>query len=117
MGLDSEWEEHLNRWVLGVQSALGTGAALPPFPAAGKAPMAGEAPASENDPRATGQMESGDAADRAAEKPQNDGDRNVTPAGRSVIPLTQSSAVPATPGATASRHTGAEEGASATRGR
>ena len=117
LGRNSEWEGHLNRWVLGVQSALGTGAALPPFPAAGEAPTAGEALASESDPQATGQMEPGDAAARAAENPQNDGDRDVTPAGRSVVPLTQSSAVPATPGATASRHTGAEEGASATRGR
>ena len=117
VGLNSEWEEHLNRWVLGVQSALGTGAALPPFPAAGEAPTAGEALASESDPQATGQMEPGDAAARAAENPQNDGDRDVTPAGRSVVPLTQSSAVPATPGATAPRLTGPEKGAPATRGR
>lgn len=28
MGLDSDWEEHLTRWIFGVQRALRTGAAL-----------------------------------------------------------------------------------------
>ena len=105
------------KWILGAQSALGTGAALPPFPAAGQALTAGEASSSKSGPQATGQMEPGDVAGGAAENSQNDGDRDVTPAGRSGIPLTQSSAVPATPKATASRPTGAEEGAPATRDR
>ena len=50
MGLDSEWEEHLTRWVLAIQNALRADTALPPFPAAGVAKPE-EAPASESDPR------------------------------------------------------------------
>ena len=50
VGLGSELEEHLTRWVLAVQNALRTDAALPPFPAAAAAPPE-EALASESDPR------------------------------------------------------------------
>ena len=62
VGLDSEWEEHLTRWTLGVQNALRSGAALPTFPTGGAAPPAGEALASSG-PRVSGQVEPGDGAD------------------------------------------------------
>ena len=33
VGVESEWDEHLPRWVLAVQNELRTDAGLPPFPA------------------------------------------------------------------------------------
>ena len=116
VGLDSEWE-HLTRWTLGIQNALHSGTALPPFPTVGAAPPAGEALASESGPRVSGQVEPGDGADRGTENPQTTGGRDSTPPRRSGVPLAQPNSVSATPGATASRPIGAEGGAPATRGR
>ena len=95
MGLDSEWEGHLTRWVLAIQSELLTDTALPPFPAAGGAPPEGEALASESDSRVKGQMETGDTADRATKNPQIARGRDVTSLGRSGVPLTQPTAASA----------------------
>ena len=38
VGLYSEREERLTRWLLAIHTALRTNATLPPFPAAGSAP-------------------------------------------------------------------------------
>ena len=95
VGLDSEWEGHLTRWVLAIQSELLTDTALPPFPAAGGAPPEGEALASESDSRVKGQMETGDTADRATKNPQIARGRDVTSLGRSGVPLTQPTAASA----------------------
>ena len=62
MGFDSEWEEHLTRWILEGQNALRTDATLPPLPAGGAAPPEGEAPASESDPWVRRKMKPGDTA-------------------------------------------------------
>ena len=96
VGLDSEWEEHLTRWVLAVPNALRTDAALPPFPAAGVATPEGEPPALESDPQVRGQMEPGGTAGRATENLQIAGGRDFTPPGRLGVPLKQPSAASAT---------------------
>ena len=73
VGLDFELEEHLTRWTFGVQNALRSGAALPTFPTGGTAPQAGEALASSG-PRVSGQVETGDGADRGTEtRPPQEG--------------------------------------------
>ena len=75
--------------------------ALPLLPVAGTTPP-GEAPASEGDPRVRGQANQGNTALAAMANLQTPRDRDVTPPGRSEVPLTQPGATPATPWGTSS---------------
>ena len=62
---------------------------MPLLPMAGTTPPGGEAPASEGDPRVRGQVNQGNAALVAMANLQTSRDKDVTPSGRSEVPLTQ----------------------------
>ena len=90
---------------------------MPLLPVAGTIPPGGEAPASEGDPRVRGEANQGNVALVAMANLQTPRDRDVTPPGRSEVPLTQPGATPATPGDTSFESGDADGGTAATRGR
>ena len=79
IGLDAEREERLTRWTLGVQCALETDDALPPFSTAMAATPGRTDRMLENDPLHTGPAEQGGAARSAADRRHTAGSRGASP--------------------------------------
>ena len=95
-GLDSEWEERLTRWTLGVRNTLEAGDALPFFPTAAANTSGGAGPVLGGGPSVREQNDQGDTAGERIEGRQTAGNRDATPAGQVV------SAPTATPAAATS---------------
>ena len=116
-GLDSEWEERLTRWTLGVRNALEAGDALPLFPTVAAKTSRGAGPVLGGRPSVREQNDQGDTARETTKGRQNAGNRDSTSAGQVVTPRTAPIAPTATPAAAKSTPRCGGRGKPAARGR